>query len=126
MSMHTADRQRVKQLLLGQLLVTLLVTAGAGLAGSNAALSAGLGGLASLIPNALFALGVFAQYRAQEAGRLVARFYLAELLKLLLTALIFVAVFVWVKPVNVAALFLAFFAVQVLSPLLTHGLASKF
>lgn len=124
--MEPTDRRRVKQILLAQLGLTLVITMGSALAGGIAAFSAGLGGLASLLPNALFALGVFMPYRAQEAGKLVTRFYLAELFKLLLTVLIFVAVFVWFKQVNVAALFLAFFAVQVLSPMLAHQFASRF
>ena len=124
--MQPLDQHRVKRLLLVQLVMSLLLVAGASLFGGNAALSAGLGGLASLLPSALFAVGVFAPYRAEEAGKLVGRFYLAELGKLLLTVLIFLAVFIWVKPVNVVALFTAFFVVQVLSPILAHRFISRF
>ena len=119
-----SDKRRVKKLLLVQLVVMMVVSAGFRLLDANASLSAGIGGVASLLPNAMFALWVFAPYRAQQANELVGRFYMAELAKLLLTIVIFIAVFVWYKSVNVTALFVAYFLVQVLSPILAHKITA--
>lgn len=106
--------------MLFQTVVMLLATGVALVFGWTLAVSVFVGGLASLLPNAVFAWQVFAPYRAQQPGQLVVRFYAAELVKLLFTALIFVAAFLWLTPINVAALFIAFFVVQVISPLLAH------
>lgn len=99
----------------------LPVTLGALVFGKLAAWSALLGGGIALTANVLFAAVVFASYRAAEPGSLVARFYAAEVLKLLFVGLAFAALFLWIKPLNVAALFVAFFVVQVVSPLLAHS-----
>ena len=118
--MRQPDQRRIRLILLLQLLITLVVTLAALVAGMNAALSALLGGAIAALGNILFALWVFGPYRAQEPGNLLARFYGAEMLKLVLIALLFAVTFVWVKPLNVVALFGTFFLVQVLSPLLAH------
>lgn len=123
--MQSLDRQRIKRLLLFQLFMLMAATLGGLVFGRVVALSAFLGGFVALAANALFALWVFAPYRAQQPGSLLARFYAAEVLKLLLVGLAFAALFIWVRPLNVAALFVAFFVVQVLSPLLAHGLAGE-
>lgn len=118
--MQQSDQRRAKWILLSQIIVTLVVALAALAAEKNAALSALLGGTIATLGNLLFALWVFGPYRAQEPGGLLTRFYGAELLKLLLIALLFAATFVWVEPLNVVALFVAFFLVQVLSPLFAH------
>lgn len=102
--------------------VLLLVALGASVFGMNAAWSALLGGSIALSANAIFAWLLFGPYRAAEPGRLMARFYLAEVLKLLFAGLAFAVVFLWVRPLGVAALFMGFFMVQVVSPLLAHSL----
>ena len=114
------DRRRARVILVLQVVVTLVVATGALFFGAEAAWSALGGGLIALLGNAAFAFWVFGAYRAQEPGKLLTRFYGAELLKLLLIATLFAATFLWVRPLNVVALFVAFFLVQVLSPLLAH------
>lgn len=118
--MLAKDRLNAKRVLLVQLSLALAASAVAMLFGPWVAASAVCGGLASLLPNAVFAWWLFAPYSAAKPGQLLGRAYLAELIKLVLTALIFAAVFVWLKPVNLAALFGAFLIVQVLAPLLAH------
>ena len=100
-----------------------LLTLVALLLGKTVALSAFLGGSTALAANALFAFWVFAPYRAQQPGALVTRFYAAEIGKLVLVGLSFAAIFIWLRPLNAAALFVSFFLVQVVSPVLAHGLA---
>lgn len=121
--MRQVDRRDIKRLLLIQLIASVLVAAVAWLIRTDAGLSALIGGLASLAGNLLFALWIFAPYRAQSPGGLLSRFYLAELAKLIMVGLVFAAAIVWLKPLNVVALFGAFFVVQVLSPLLAHSMA---
>jgi len=83
------------------------------------------GGGIALLANGLFAWVVFTAYQAAQPGRLVARFYAAEALKLLFVALAFAALFIWMRPLNIAALFVAFFMVQVVAPLTAHLLARE-
>jgi len=119
------DWQRVKRLLVIQSgLVVIAVLAGTTF-GKVAALSAFLGGVIALGASALFAFWVFAPYRAQQPGVLLTRFYIAEVAKLLLVACAFAVVFIWVRPLNAVALFVSFFLVQVVSPVLAHWLAGE-
>ena len=118
--MRQLDQRRAGLILVLQVVVTLITAIGALAADGNAAFSALVGGLIATLGNALFALWVFGPYRAQEPGNMLTRFYGAELLKVALIVLLFAVTFIWVKPLNVVALFVAFFLVQVLSPLLAH------
>ena len=93
--------------------------------GTTAAWPAFLGGSVALVGNALFAALVFTTYRADEPGRLAMKLYAAEVAKLLLMALAFAAIFIWIRPLNVAALFVAFFMVQVVTPLLAHAVSAR-
>ncbi len=119
------DWQRVKRLLFVQLGLVFVATL-VGLAfGKVAALSAFLGGAIALGASALFAFWVFAPYRAQQPGVLVTRFYVAEVGKLLLVGCAFAVIFIWLRPLNAVALFVSFFLVQVVSPVLAHWLAGE-
>ena len=112
--------RRAKRILLVQSVTTLGVAVIALLFGWLAGLSALLGGMIATVANALFAFWVFGRYQAQDPGNLAFRFYGAELFKLLFIALAFAMVFIWLKPVNLVALFGAFLLVQVLPPMLAH------
>lgn len=121
--MQPLDRQRIRKLLLVQGALLCVVTLAAWVFGKTAAWSAFLGGGTALLANALFAFWVFTPYRAQQPGALVTRFYAAETGKLILVGLSFAAIFIGLRPLNAAALFVSFFLVQVVSPVLAHGLA---
>jgi ATP synthase protein I len=118
--MKDLDIRRVKVILLVQVVVTLISAVVALFFGALAGISALLGGLITTLSNLLFAFWVFGRYRAQDPGKLVYRMYGAELLKLLSIVLMFAAVFAWVKPLNIVALFGAFLVVQILPPLVAH------
>jgi ATP synthase protein I len=118
--MQNLDITRAKRILIIQVVLTLVLAGVAALYESTAGLSALIGGGITTVANGLFALMVFGRYRAQEASRLVFRFYGAELLKLGFVVLMFALTFIWVAPLNLVALFGAFFLVQVLPPLLAH------
>lgn len=121
--MQNLDIRRARRILTIQVVLTLLLAGAATLYDGAAGLSALIGGAITTVANGLFAVLVFGRYRAQEAGKLVFRFYGAELLKLVLVVLMFAATYFWIAPLNLVALFGAFFLVQVLPPLLAHGRA---
>ncbi len=89
--------------------------------GTNAALSATAGALASLVPNLYFAFRAFRYSGARSAEKILRSFYSGEAIKLVLTALIFALCFKYLNSLNVAALFGGFIMVQMaiwLTPLL--------
>ncbi len=75
--------------------------------------SALVGGLVFIIPNGYFAYKVFAYSGAQAARKIVQSFYKGEAVKLILTAVLFTVVFIYVKPLDVLAMFLAYFILLV-------------
>jgi ATP synthase protein I len=83
---------------------------------ANAALSACLGGLIAIIPNALFANKLFKYQGARAAKQIVSSFYKGEALKIGLTILLFTLVFILCKITP-----LAFFVSYILV-LMTHWL----
>ncbi len=113
--MHLADKRQAYRTVLAQLVTSLtaalllLMVAGGVYAYSGLA-----GGLIATLGNVLFAYRIFVRYTAQEPGRLVARFYGAEILKLVLTGLLFAGVILWIKPLSVGALFGIFLLVQLM------------
>jgi ATP synthase protein I len=118
--MQNLDITRAKRILIIQVVLTIVLAGAATLYEPAAGMSALIGGGITTVANGLFALMVFGSYRAQEAGKLVFRFYGAELLKLGFVVLMLALTFIWVTPLNLVALFGAFFLVQVLPPLLAH------
>ena len=110
--MRSSDERLVKQTLLSQLVLTLVLAATLLAVGRVESLSALIGGLIAVAANAIFAFWVFGPYRAQQAGKLVARLYGAELAKITAIALAFIGVFLWVKPISAGALFGCFIAVH--------------
>ncbi len=116
----SCHKSRVHQIVVIQLVVsiaagTLLLTLG-----WVHAYSGFIGGVIAALANAYFAAKVFAHYRAQELGRLVARFYSAELQKLILTGLLFAGVIILIEPLSAGALFGIFLLMQFVPMLVTH------
>jgi len=112
---RSSDEQLVKKVLLSQALLTLLLAAILLAVGRLESVSGLIGGLIATGANAIFAFWVFGPYRAQQAGKLVARLYGGELTKIAVVALAFVGVFSWVRPVSAPALFGCFVAVHLVS-----------
>lgn len=112
----------IRRLLLFQMSIAVLFPLVMLPFGTNAALSAAAGGLASLIPNLYFAYRTFRYSGARSAQMILRSFYSGEAIKLIMTALIFAVVFKYLKTLNVAALFGGFIMVQMavwLTPLLS-------
>ena len=70
-----------------------------------------LGGLVALIPNCYFAFRVYRYSGARSARAIVGEFYSGEAGKLILTAVLFITVWLAVKPLVVAAVFGGYLAV---------------
>ena len=77
-----------------------------------------LGGLISVVPNAYFARQVFRFAGAKYAREVARAFYLGESGKYLATMLLFAATFLWVKPLNVLVLFMAYLAMTLVNAFL--------
>ena len=79
--------------------------------GLTAGYSGLLGGLVALIPNCYFAYRVYRYSGARSARAIVGEFYSGEAGKLILTAVLFIAVWLVVEPLVVAAVFGGYLAV---------------
>lgn len=93
--------------------MTLGVSASALVFGLLAGYSALLGGLVSLVSNAYFARRVLADKRPRSAGQVLLVFYLAEMVKIAMAAVLIAALCVVIKDVNVMALVAGFLVVHV-------------
>jgi len=102
----------VRRLLLAQLAMAVFFPLVLIPFGTNAALSAALGGIACFLPSLAFAYRAFRFSGARSAQKILRSFYSGEAIKLVLTAMIFALIFINVKSLNVGALFSGFILVQ--------------
>jgi ATP synthase protein I len=116
--MQQADARLVRRVLkiqailgLGALALTLPL-------GGPVALSVLIGAGSCLAANALFAASVFRGYRAQEPGRIVLRFYGAELAKIALILALFAIAMAMIEGLNVPVLLVSYLVTQVASHLI--------
>jgi ATP synthase protein I len=84
------------------------------------AYSGALGGGIATVGNALFARKVFVEYRAQNPGDLLARFYAAEIQKIIVIAVLFASAIIWFDVLSYVTLFGSYLLVQVLPLILFH------
>jgi F0F1-type ATP synthase assembly protein I len=103
-----------------QLGLSLLLAVVMLLPGQVYAISTLAGGVAATAANGVAALLVFRRYKASETPVLMRRFYLAELSRLVLTIVFFLAVILWLKPLS----FVAMLGAYLLIHLSTGGLMS--
>jgi ATP synthase protein I len=93
--------------------LVMLVVAGVALGhGAEAAYSALLGGVISLVPDYYFARRVFCRYADRSPDEVAAIMLRAEVVKLTLTVLMFVAIFAFIAALNVLALILGYVLVK--------------
>lgn len=97
------------QLVVGAVLAAVLW----GVYGNTAGYSAFLGSLACVVPNTFFGLRMMAPRR--DANALLRAAWIGELIKLVLTVLIFTLVFTQVRPLSPAALFAGFIVTQLVA-----------
>jgi len=75
-------------------------------------MSAACGAWACLMPSSYFAYRAFQFSGARSALLILKSFYSGQAMKLVMTAVIFAMIFIYMKPLNVAALFSGFIVVQ--------------
>ncbi len=71
-----------------------------------------LGGVISVLPHAIFARWWFAYFTAKAGNRMIAKFYVGEVVKLFLTVILFILVFTFMS-VNILACLLGYIIAQV-------------
>lgn len=120
--MHATKEQKPVGYILSQLAVTLLVSALLLVLGKVPAASALAGGLIATVANAWFALKVFTAKRMDDPAVFLRTFYWGELNKVILTAALFIVAFVYIRPLNAAALLATYFIVH-MTPFL-HAMVS--
>ena len=106
--MLKASTVQVQRILVIQLLVTLLISVICLLLGGLYASSALLGGSIATLANAYFAWKVFAKQHETSAEQILVTYYGAEVGKIILTVMFFVAVIMIVKPLSMATLVVAY------------------
>lgn len=106
------QERRVAYKLVGlQALVTLLVSLSFSFGGLQNSISALLGGLASVLPSLYYARRLFVTTQARQVKRIVRAFFLGELTKLLLIAVL-VVLFIQLFPVKILPFMVGFVAAQ--------------
>ena len=110
------DSRVVPLTLLGQTVVTLCLAAGVWLwQGQVAGVSALLGGATAVIPNGFLAARLLQWRAGTSAASLLRSVWIGEIGKLLLTAVLFAAIFAAVRPLAPLAVFCGFIAAQMVT-----------
>jgi len=84
------------------------------------AYSGAIGGGIAASMNALFARNVFVSYRAQNPAKLFSSMYLAEIQKIIFTAVLFALVIIWFDNLSYGALFGSYFILQIVPIFVFH------
>ncbi|TCT19127.1 ATP synthase protein I [Thiobaca trueperi] len=111
--MQQPDTLQARKILKIQAILGLVSVACALPFGDSVALSVLIGAGVCLLANALLAVWVFRDYRAQALERLVLRFYGAETAKIVLILVLFAVAFATLDNLNIPALLGAYFVIQV-------------
>jgi ATP synthase protein I len=116
--MLTDDSRVVPMTLLLQVAISLVLTAaGALLGGWVVAMSALLGGMTAVIPNAFLAARLMRPRARDSASAVMRSAWIGVIGKLLITALLFGVIFALIRPLSVLAVFGAFIAAQLMVPI---------
>ena len=116
--MQNLPSEKIRGVVIKQLVLTMLISAAALLIGKDQAVSALIGGLGASLANAVFGFWVFSAYQAQKPGKLLGKLYMAEAAKLVLTGLIFLAAILFYANLSLAAMLITYFIVHVTASLL--------
>jgi len=95
---------QIKKIVLIQFAVSLLAAAAVWFINQPVAVSIMAGGLTGSLANGYFAWKVFAKQQETESAQILSTYYRAEVGKIILTVMLFVAAFVAIKQLNVIAL----------------------
>ena len=126
--MQVGTRAVVPLTLLAQVILSLVLALLVwGWLGGVVAVSVLLGGLVAVIPNAFLAARLLKPRAEPGAAAMMRAAWLGEIGKLLLTALLFWAIFALIRPISALAVFGGFIAAQlvIFGALLLDGRADK-
>lgn len=113
--MLSPGSQPIVSILLAQVLVSVLVTAGLAVwQGQVVAISALLGGMIAVVPNAFLAARLLSPAAGDSAKGLLRAAWIGEIGKLVLTVVLFAVVFATVRPLSALAVFGGFIAAQLM------------
>lgn len=113
--MPTPASQPIVTILLLQVAASALVAIGFAVwLGQLAAVSALLGGVIAVVPNAFLAARLLSPRAGANARALLRAAWLGEIGKLVLTALLFAVVFVSIRPLSAPAVFGGYIAAQLM------------
>ena len=82
--------------------------------GSTVAFSGFIGGALAFFSSLIMFLLVFRQYRAQQPEKILAKFYSAEISKLIFAMAAFAVIVLNVRPLSFASLIMVYFIIQVI------------
>ena len=118
--MQTREFRETKKLLLMQLFMLLLISGILLPFDLTLAASAFSGGLIAIISALTMALLAYRKYTAQYPERVLANFYVAEIARILVTAVGFALAIVLQKPLSIITLISVFFVLQVLPAIMMN------
>lgn len=95
---------QIKKIVLIQFVTSLMAGVFSWLFSQSFTLSVLTGGLIASMANSYFAWKVFAKQREAESAEILSTYYRAEVGKIILTVMLFVAAFIAIKQLNVVAL----------------------
>ena len=111
--MPRSSKQPIVQILLAQAILCGFVASALAIwQGSTVGLSALTGGMIAVLPNAFLAARLMTPGAGSSARALLAAAWLGEIGKLTLTALLFSAVFIFLRPISALAVFVGFIPAQ--------------
>ncbi len=107
------SRKQALSFIKAQLVATVVLSLLMATLGWIACYSAFAGGAIATLANAWFALKVFRIDRLDQPAALLTAFYVGEIYRFLLTASLFIVVFLLIKPINIIVLMSIFFLVHI-------------
>lgn len=120
---HNLDKQRAQKIIITQLIITVVMVIVCMWFDLIVARDVFIGGFAAAGGNGVFSYWVFGPYNAKKPGRLVSQFYNGELIKIVFIVIVFAIAMKGLSDLKPIALFMAFFVVQVLPPMLANKIA---
>ena len=114
------DQARMKRLVVVQVYTLLIISICSMPLGLSFVRDIVLGGATAMLGSVVLACWVFGRYRAARLGALIKQFYIGELVRLIVIMVAFFAAIRGFEDLNPAALFVAFFIVQVIPTVLAN------
>lgn len=109
---YNDSRKQILRFIRAQIILTAILSLLLWIYSWVSCYSALIGGVIATAANAWFAFKVFSSERIEQPTAILATFYMGEIYKFLLTASLFMMVFVLIKPINIMILLSVYFFVH--------------